>query len=106
MDNNPSESDSKSHHSSYSKHPQFFEVNDQHEKIFLLTLFTFHMDNLLPCEEILENISNVQVLVGQASFKATEFYLKIGDTQKVFSIKKCLGGLTEAFKSQVEHQAN
>ena len=51
-------------------------------------------------------------MVGCAAFKPAEFYLKIeqSDTRpsslQAISIQKCLRGLTEKFKDEIEAQAN
>lgn len=46
-------------------------------------------------------------MVGQSSFKPADFFLKVDESAaKPVSIKKCIMGLTEAFKDQLEQQTN
>lgn len=84
---------------------KFLEVTDQLDKIFILTMFTFHIDNIIDPTAILTKQHNIKVLVGCAAFRPPEFYLKIEGQDlikesgaKVVSIKRCMNGLTESFK--------
>jgi tRNA-dihydrouridine synthase len=92
---------------------EFIEVTDQLDKIFILTLLTFHKDKVLDTETILKKQHQVKVMVGQSTFKQPEFFLKIDETDlladsstKEMSLKKCMNGLTESFKHMIEKQAN
>lgn len=110
--NDLSHSDTESKYSYSTGHfksdpSKFTEITGQQDKIFLLTLFSFHIDNVLPPSQILEQQQQIQILVGQSNFKPADFFLKIEDAAaKPVSIKKCLMGLTEAYKNELEKQTS
>jgi len=47
----------------------YVEVTDQLDKIFILTLYTFHKDYIINTETILKKQHQVKVLVGSSAFK-------------------------------------
>lgn len=85
---------------------------DQIEKIFVLTLLTFHTDSLIQSRTILEQQQNIQVLVGCSHYKQPEFYINVVTAEKTLDgaklalTKKCMTGLTEKYKEEIEAQAN
>ena len=70
----------------------------------MLTLFTYNYgETILPIQAILDQQQDIQILVGCKAFKQhPEFYIKIGQDTKEVSLKKCMAGLTEAYKDQIE----
>lgn len=60
----------------------------------------------MPIQTILEKQQDIQILVGCKAFKQPEFFMKIESETKEVSLKKCMAGLTEAYKDQIEQQAN
>jgi len=103
---NLSDSGSKnSHYTSQSKlETKFTEVTDKLEKIFILTLFTFHGERV-SAADVLEKQATIKVLVGCSAFRQPEFYLADGETPAPVSVKRCMIGLTEWFKDRCERQS-
>jgi len=103
-----SDSESKYSHSITQVKPEakLSEVTEQHDKVFLLSLFSFHIDGILTPDAILQD--QIQILVGQSKFKPAEFLLKFGEDNatKAVSIKKCIMGLTDKFKDEIETQTS
>lgn len=82
MKNSGDLSDCESKQSSHTKDSKgermkYAEIYDQQEKIFLLTLLTFHSDNILTAETVLEKQQAIKILVGQSNFKPAEFFFAI-----------------------------
>jgi hypothetical protein len=65
---------------------------------------TFHVDKIIDHKLILEKQSTIKILIGSAAFKSAEFYLKFDDSclPTVVSIKKCMIGLTDDYKNEIE----
>ena len=81
-----SNSDSKSEHSLNTQQSKFEkmklnEITDQLDKIFILSLVTFHTDGILTPEKIKANQQNIKVMVGCAAYKPAEFYLRIEESE-------------------------
>jgi hypothetical protein len=108
-------SDSGSKHSSYPKllDTKCIEITDRLERIFLLTLISFHQNDKISPSKFLEN-KGIKLYVGYTQYsKQPDIFLKTtpkGDGQlkqeEAVSIKKCMTGLVEFFKSQIEVQVN
>jgi len=109
-------SDSGSKHSHYTnsklQEQKFVEVTDRNEKIFIFTLMTFHMGNKLSAQTILQNQKSLKLFVGFTQNKWPDFFLKSKQDDTKFkiedaiSIKKCMSGLVERYKDQIEEQAD
>ncbi len=56
------------------------EVQDQSDRVFILSLFTFHTDNLVTPEMILKNSKDIRIYIA-ISFKNPEFYLKLASVE-------------------------
>jgi hypothetical protein len=80
-------SDSGSKHSFYPKplENKFVELTDRMDKIFMLTLITFHQSDKLSASKILENQKSIKLYVGYSQFsKQPDLFLKTSpkvDTQ-------------------------
>ena len=108
MEKKPS-TDSESMNSKYDI--KFTEITEKFDKIFVLTMMTYHCDNLLLPKTILEQLENpkhhfeqdLKVMLGCAAFKSAEFYLKFSaNTPPVlFSVKKCMIGITDSYKNEL-----
>jgi hypothetical protein len=57
-------SDSGSKHSYYPRENKHMEINDKMDKIFLLTLITFHPSDKISAQKILENSKGVKLYIG------------------------------------------
>lgn len=110
-------SDTGSKHSHYTNSKltegKVVEVTDKNEKIFILTLMTLHMGNKLSIKNILENQKSIKLFVGFTQNKWPDFFLKQKhDAESKFkiedaiSIKKCMNGLVQHYKDQIENQVN
>ena len=54
------------------------ELLDQRDRVFVLSLFTFHSDGLVPHETILQHQNDIRVYIGiPYGFKHPEFYIKV-----------------------------
>ena len=76
-------SDSGSKHSGYTNHSKneqkIVEITDQVEKIFILALMTFHLNNKIDTQTIKENQHRIKLFVGYTSFKTPDFFLSIAE---------------------------
>jgi hypothetical protein len=55
------------------------EITDKAEKIFILSLMTFHLNNKLDPTTIQQNIPNLKLYVGYTCFKRPDFFYQIED---------------------------
>jgi hypothetical protein len=110
-------SDSGSKHSHYTnsklQEGKTVEITDKNDKIFIFTLMTYHRGKKLAAKNILENQRSIKLYVGFTQNKWPDFFLKQkqdGDykfkIEDAISIKKCMSGLVEQYKDQIEAQAN
>jgi hypothetical protein len=72
-------SDSGSKHSYYTNQSKlvdvkYSEIQDQIDKIFLFTLFTFNMEDIIDTKTILDNQKNLRLYVGNNVYKGIDFY--------------------------------
>ena len=81
------------------------ELQDQRDRVFILSLFTFHADGLVSPEAILKHQNDIRVYIG-IPYKQPEFYIKMSgqeESQKQpISIKKCMIGLIDHAKDKIE----
>ena len=83
---------------------KFTEITDKIDIIFVLTIMTYHCDNLLLPKTIVEQEQDLKVMLGCAPFKTAEFYLKFASSNSapvLFSVKKCMMGITESYKTAI-----
>jgi len=118
-------SDSGSKHSHYTNcskksrnDPKTVEITERAEKIFILTLMTFHLNNKPDAAIIRENQAKLKLYVGYTSFKTPDFLFSLEDAAAnenqiiqstvkfteadAVSIKKCVIGLIHTFKEKIE----
>ena len=82
----------------------------------MLTLITFHHNDKISPKVIMENQKSVKLYVGYTQHsKQPDIFLKTCQPPKVevtlkqedaVSIKKCIAGLVDSFKCQIEEQVN
>lgn len=81
------------------------ELIDQRDRVFILSLFTFHSEGIVTPEIILKHQDDIRVYIG-IPYKQPEFYIKMTsqeESQKQpISIKKCMIGLIDHAKDMIE----
>ena len=82
------------------------------DKVFLLTLLTFDENSDLDMNFIQKNQKSIRVYVTVTHPNSNkcliEFFVKLGKDRQTdgFQLRKCIIGLTERFKDELEKQAD
>lgn len=85
------------------------EVTERNDKIFMLTFATFHLSTIdysssLSADYVLKNQRSIQLFAchAQKGSQQPDFIIKNKKEQVGLSVKKCMLGLAEAYKSAIE----
>ena len=73
---NHSDTASKQSHQTTLSNSRMVELIDQRDRVFILSLFTFHSEGIVTPEIILKHQNDIRVYIG-IPYKQPEFYIKM-----------------------------